>query len=136
MRSFYGDCSYSFSIKLLILFLSSVLCADEYLISYRYLVHDTIVTQQEFLISHAMTSCSGIPEKSIIFTSHKNESIKQTILRHHEEFIEYLEKLGIYIRSQSQTTQMQYNSFIEITFKTHCFQIENKNNSIHITYLK
>lgn len=118
------------------LFYSSALFAGEYLISYRYTIHNTILTNEELFISKTMTKCLGSPSHPLIFPSKKTDSIKKTILLNKERFVEYLEDIGVEIQAHSLSTNTQTQSSISITCKTQCFEITPFDGYIKISHLQ
>ena len=134
MRSRDGNRTFSFSIQLSSLFLLSSLAlnASEYLISYRYLVKNSILYNETLDISKAMKKCSGEPYDSIILTSPNNKNLKNTIRSNYQEFVDYVHKLGLHLTHNEKTVNYQ-NSFTTIlTLKTTCFKVDFNDNFFRI----
>ena len=69
-----------FFIPFIFLFLSTTILANEYLISYRYVVKDTIIYNEELDISPAMQPCKGDADKEyLILDTKKSKNLKKTL---------------------------------------------------------
>ena len=139
MRSGDGDRSFLLTIctVTLTLFLyPSALFADEYLISYRYIVKDAVLYNEKLLISPAMQKCEGETHDPLILDNPYDDTLETIIDKNNETFIEYLHRLGLQVRHTEQTTNMQ-NSFTTImTLPTTCFKVDFNDNSVKIEPLK
>jgi len=138
MRSRDGNRNISLSIRVVFsLFLYSfALNADEYLISYRYLVKDAILYNETLDISKAMRKCHGKPYDSIIFDTNNDKNLKKILTTNNEEFIEYIHKLGLSLEHSDTTTNYQYRSTTILTLKTTCFKVDFNDNFVKISPLK
>ena len=136
MRS--RDGYYSFILRLctIILSFSILLDADEYLVSYRYVVKNAILYNESLDISKSMTKCEGIPSQTLILASLNKHNFQKIIDKHKDKFIEYIQKLGISVESRERTTNSQINSTTIITLKTTCFKVDFNDNFVKISHLK
>lgn len=137
MRSRDGNQTFLFSISTLILLFSSLaLHAGEYLISYRYSVHNAILYNESLDISKSMQKCEGKPAKSIIFESKQSKDLNKILTRHNEEFIEFIHKLGLSVEHKEQTSNYQNSSITILTLKTTCFKVDFNDTFVKISSLK
>ena len=136
MRSGDGNRSFLLSVCTLILLLSSALLADEYLISYRYVVKDAILFNEQLLISPAMQQCNGKPYKKLILDNADDATLKEILQKNNEKFIAYLHSLGLQVQHREVTTNMQNSSTTVMTLPTTCFKVDFNDNSVTITPLK
>ena len=135
MRSRDGNKTFSLSVCSIILFHSLALCADEYLISYRYLVRDAQLYKETLSISHAMQKCTGVSTNSLILQTN-NKNLKQIISLKNEKFIAYVHKLGLNVKHREKTSNFQNTSTTILTLKTTCFKVDFNDNFAKITALK
>lgn len=137
MRSRDGNRSLTRTIFLLILLNSFVLLeAKEFLISYRYVVKDATLYNEELYISSSMQKCLGKPQKSLTLTSYKNNDLKETIEKNSQEFIDFIHKLGLSVEHKEKTTNHINRSTTILTLKTTCFKVDFNDNFAKIAPLK
>lgn len=137
MRSRDGNLNFSLRLcQLVILFSSLALNASEYLISYKYIVKDATLYNETLLISKAMTKCEGSPQDELILQSRDEESLKKLISQNSQEFIEYIHKLGLHVRHDEKTVDMQNSFTTVLTLKTTCFKVDFNDNFATIAPLK
>ena len=138
MRSRDGDNYFSFTICTIILFFSSVfLDADEYLISYRYVVKDAMIYSETLNISKAMKSCNLTPTNNLlILEKYGKNNLRSTILKNKNEFLSFIQKLPLNIEHYAQNTNLKNSSTTIITLKTTCFKVDFNENFARITPLK
>jgi len=141
MRSRDGDHSKTLSISsiifLLLLLYSSALLADEYFISYRYTVKNSIIYNKVFLISKAMKKCTGTTHtKALILNKEKSNTLKDILLKNEDIFFQYLFKIGLNITNHDQCLNNTNTSFTIITLKTTCFKVDFNENFVKIAPLK
>ena len=136
MRSRDGNQNFSLRLCSIILICLSALGADEYFISYRYVVKDAIIYNESIQISHAMTRCNGHTYKPLILESKGDESLQSIIDKNKEDFIEYVHKLGLEVNYSSKTSNMQNTSTTILTLKTKCFKVDFNDNFVKIAPLK
>lgn len=138
MRS--RDGNYSFSRRLcaliILLLVSSLSFADEYYISYRYVVKDAVLYNESLSVSPAMKKCSGKTYSPIILDSDNYKTLKQIISTNSQEFIDYLHKLGLQVEHKEKTINYQNTSITVLTLKTKCFKVEFNDNFAKIAPLK
>lgn len=136
MRSRDGNRNLTFRLSSIILFYSLALNASEYLISYRYMVKNSILYNETLDISNAMTKCDGKPQTELILENSSDGNLKKIISQNSEEFLNYIHKLGLQVKHKEQTINMQ-NSFTTIlTLKTTCFKVDFNDNFARIAPLK
>jgi len=139
MRSRNGNFSFTFTISSIIFFLlySSALLADEYLISYRYTVKNTLLYNEELYISKSMQKCKGtIFQKPLILESKNSHDLKYTLQRNSEIFFQYLSKIGLVVENHETLYNQTDQSFTIITLKTTCFKVDFNENFVKIAPLK
>ncbi len=135
MRSRDGSNYFLLTICFLIFYHSLALNASEYLISYRYVVKDSILYNEKLQISKAMTKCNGSLYDSIILKDDTND-IKKAILKNSEIFINFIHKLGIEVKHRDKTINSIYTGTTILTLKTTCFKVDFNENLVKITALK
>jgi len=138
MRSRNGSCSSSFSTYSIIflLFYSSVIFADEYLISYRYFVKNSALYNETLDVSKAMKKCSGKPYDSLSIEIKDTHNLKQILLQNKEKFTYFLNKIGFYITNEELTYNGNHVARTIITLKTTCFKVDFNDNFVTISPLK
>ncbi|MFT7003637.1 MAG: hypothetical protein ACJAWW_000987 [Sulfurimonas sp.] len=135
MRSRNGSRSFRFAI-LIILISSLALNAKEFLISYRYVVKDAILYNENLSISSSMTKCTGKPLKALIIDSFGNEDLKRSISNSSQLFVDYIHKLGLHLEHHGITQNYQNSSTTILTLKTTCFKVDFNDNLVKIAPLK
>ena len=113
-----------------------MLFADEYLISYRYIVKDVLLYNEQFYLSKAMQKCKGSPQESIILSNDNNKSLKKLLSDVDSQFIEYIHKLGLHVKHTSTTKNMQNSTTTIITLRTTCFKVDFNDFFVTLTPLK
>jgi len=141
MRSRNGNNTSSFStfisICVCFLYISTFLQADEYFISYRYTVKNSIIYNKVFLISKAMKKCTGTTHtKALILNKEKSNTLKDILLKNEDIFFQYLFKIGLNITNHDQCLNNINTSFTIITLKTTCFKVDFNENFVKIAPLK
>jgi hypothetical protein len=137
MRSRDGNHSFTLAIFSLIFFHSLVLnAASEYLISYRYVIKDATLYNEQLTISKSMKKCLGKPYDSLILEASKDESLQDIISKNNEEFINYIHKLGLNVQHSQKVFNNQSKSTIILTLKTTCFKVDFNDNFARISPLK
>jgi len=137
MRSRNGNNTSSFRIaKIIFILYSFALNANEYLISYRYTVKDSMLYNEKLFISKAMSKCKQTTYLKPLILPNKENSLKKTIDKNKELFSNYLSKIGFNINYKSKTTNLNNHSFMVYTFKTTCFKVDFNDNFVKIQPLK
>ena len=139
MRSRDGNSYLTRTIYSLIFLLSLAfisLDAKEYLISYRYVVKDAMLHSELLYISDAMQKCKGKEEKALILIIDNNDTIRETISKNSEEFIDYMHKLGLHVEHREVTKNYINHSTTTLTLKTTCFKVDFNENLVRIAPLK
>ena len=141
MRSRDGNSTFSLSIcTVVLLLLSTVLNADEYLISYRYVVKDATLYNETLLISKAMQKCKSTADasvkKALILETNSTKNLKQIISKNSEIFLNYIHKLGLYVEHKSSTINLQNTSSTILTLKTTCFKVDFNDSFVKMAPLK
>ena len=115
---------------------SLALNAGEYLISYRYVVKDAVLYNETLLVSKSMQKCIGTPQDNLLLASNGSTNLKAIILKHKDEFISYIQKLGMHLEHTEKNVNYQ-NSFTTIlTLKTTCFKVDFNDKFAKISPLK
>jgi hypothetical protein len=138
MRSRDGDSTFSRTIRKIIslCLLSSALLADEYLISYRYVVKDALLYNEQLNISRAMKKCSGEPTNETLILMDNNQTLYQLLQSNANSFNSFISKLGLNVSHISDTYNMKNHSTTIITLKTRCFKVDFNDTFVKITPLK
>ena len=136
MRSRDGNHSFTLAVCSVIFFNSLALNAGEYLISYRYMVKDTTLYNENFFISKAMKKCEGSPSKSIYLDNPKHKNLKDLLSSYDSEFIEYIHKLGLSVENKDVSNKYKISSTTILTLKTTCFKVDINENFAIIAPLK
>jgi len=126
-----------FFIPFIFLFLSTAILANEYLISYRYVVKDTIIYNEELDISPAMQPCKGDADKEyLILDTKKSKNLKKIIENNFIEFIDFINKLGLEIKYNSNTNNSINSSTTVVTLHTRCFKVDINEKFVRMAPLK
>ncbi|WP_457744168.1 hypothetical protein [Sulfurimonas sp.] len=136
MRSRDGNHSITLRIFSIILLSSLVLNAGEYLISYKYVVKNSILYNEHLEISKSMKKCNGNPAQFLILTSDGTKNFKNIISKNSEKFISFISKIGLNIQSTQKSINNQLNATTIMTLKTSCFKVDFNDNFAKITHLK
>ena len=138
MRSRDGSYSFSLSIFILALLLitSTLLKADEYLISYRYVVKDATLYNEALDISKSMKACVGKPIEALILENYNEKKLANIISKNSAQFIDYIRTLGLQVEHKESTINAQNSSTTILTLKTTCFKVDFNDNFAKIAPLK
>lgn len=136
MRSRDGSSNRPLRLCSIIIFSSLALHAGEYLISYKYIIQNSIIYNESLLISRAMTKCEGIPQNEFLLQNRKSEDLKSLISENSQEFIDYIHKLGLHVEHKETTTNMQNFSTTVLTLRTTCFKVDFNDNFAILAPLK
>ena len=83
-----------------------------------------------------MQKCEGSPSDSIILERRDATNLQLIINKHREEFIEYIERLGLHVEYHDKTQNYQTTSTTIVTLKTRCFKVDFNDNFVTISALK
>ena len=137
MRNRNGNRTYTCTICAIIFFSTLSLYADEYLISYRYVVKNAILFNDSLEVSRAMRKCSGEPSNnSITLFGEKANSLKNIISTNSDEFLSFIHKLNLDVQHSEININYQNSSTTIITLRTQCFKVDFNENFAIITPLK
>ena len=137
MRSRDGNNYFSRRLcSVIILLCSLALSANEYLISYRYVVKDAIIYNEKLDISRAMSKCEGTPYNPLILENNGSKDLRSIIFRNNEIFINYIHKLGLSVNHNEATINAKNKSTTILTLKTKCFKVDFNDNFARIAPLK
>ncbi len=138
MRSRDGDYSFTQSISSIIslLLCSSVIFADEYIISYRYSVKNATLYSETLYVSKAMKKCMGRPYDTLLLESQKSEILKEILLANQDKFIEFLYKIGLSVRYYEETLNGKNDSSTILTLPSKCFKVDFNDSFVRIAPLK
>ena len=135
MRS--RDGNHSFSLRLLVSLLFTLsLNAEEYLISYRYVVKDATIYNDSLQISKTMKKCDGNTYQPIILENDGSKNLKEIISKNDELFRNYIHKIGLNVNHNETTNNLQNTSTTILTLKTKCFKVDINDNFARIAPLK
>ena len=91
---------------------------------------------ETLLISKTMHKCSGKLQKPLQLESKNNENLTDILLRNREEFVEYLQELGLNVKHNEKTSSYQNHATTIVTLKTTCFKVDFNDNFAIISPLK
>jgi hypothetical protein len=83
-----------------------------------------------------MQVCHGSPSKYIIFENTTNKDLNSILSSHHEEFIEFIHKIGLSVEHREKTSDYQNSSTTILTLKTTCFKVDFNDTFVKISALK
>lgn len=137
MRSRDGDNSFSFKLcTIIFFFIISQLNAEEYYISYRYVVKDAVMYNESLQVSPAMQRCNGDAYLPLILEVDKSKNLREILSENSSEFINYLHKLGLNVKHSQKNYNYQNTSTTVLTLKTKCFKVDFNDNFAKIAPLK
>ncbi|MCW8838263.1 MAG: hypothetical protein OQJ77_04375 [Thiovulaceae bacterium] len=137
MRSRDGDNSFSLRLcTIIFLFIISSLKAEEYYISYRYVVKDAIIYNESLQVSPAMQKCNGDTYLPLILENNKSKNLKEILSNNSLVFIDYLHKFGLNVEHEEKTSNYKNTSTTVLTLKTKCFKVDFNDNFARIAPLK
>ncbi|QOY51321.1 hypothetical protein [Candidatus Sulfurimonas baltica] len=136
MRSRDGNRNFTLRLCSIIFFNSLALNASEFLISYRYVVKDSLLYNETLNISEAMTKCDGKPYEYFVLENNNNKNLKKLISQNSEDFLKYIHKLGLHVEHKEETINLQNRSTTILTLKTTCFKVDFNDNFARISPLK
>lgn len=136
MRSRDGNRTLSLFICGLIFFHTQVFCAEEYLISYRYVVQDARLYNESLEVARAMKSCEGKELEPFVLSHGSAQNFKDFLLKNSAEFIEYLHKLGLHVEHREQLKNYATRSQTILTLRTMCFKVDFNDSLAIIIPLK
>lgn len=114
---------------------SFICAADEYLVSYRYVVKEMVLFNETLLISKAMTKCKGKPQEELVLES-QDRNFKKIVSQNSPEFIDFIHRVGLHAEHKEATLNLQNSSTTIMTLKTTCFKVDFNDNFVTITPLK
>jgi len=125
-------------IQIILIFLPIITFADEYFISYRYVVKNMALYNESLLISPVMQKCKGEPllTSLIITKKPKEKKLKKILTLHNEEFMTYLQTIGLDINDRESIFNTISNSTTTLTLRTTCFKVDFNDNFVRLTALK
>ena len=140
MRSGDGDSTKSlrifFILTLFVQLFFSTANADEYYVSYRYVVKDAMMFNESLHVSKAMKQCGGKSAISIELESHESRDLKRVIKENFEDFFLFISKLGFHIQDSHENYNAQAHNMTTTTLKSQCFKVHFNDNFATITALK
>ncbi len=138
MRSRDGTYFISCTVLSIIFFLLSTtfLQASDYLISYRYVVKDSILYNETLAISKSMLGCFGQPNQLLILESDGSSNLKKIISKNSIEFIDFIQTLGMQVENREITINARNKSTTILTLKTTCFKVDFNDKIARISSLK
>jgi len=136
MRSRNGNNSFTLRFCTIIFLFSFALHAKEYLVSYKYIVKNNILFNEHLDISKSMQKCHGIPSQILILPAIQEQNFQKLISLHRERFLDYIQRLGVDIRSRATTLNNQMSATIVTTLKTTCFKVDFNDTFVKISHLK
>ena len=142
MRSRDGDQAIvrRFCTVVFFLFLSEILYAQEYLISYSYTIKNAVIYNENLQIAKAMQPCVGkLLNRSLLLAYTKNkksELLRKIIKEHFDDFFSYISNLGLEIDHREKTVNLQNSSTTRVVLPTTCFKVDFNDSFVTITAIK
>jgi len=137
MRSRDGNSRFTLPVQLIFLLLYSLsLSASEYLISYRYVIKNAIIYNEELAVSKAMQKCSGTPSSTLSLEIEKTKNLHTILTENYEDFLTYIHKIGLSVSHKESTINFENFSTTILTLKTTCFKVDFNDNFVKISALK
>ena len=136
MRSRDGSFTILLRFCTLVLLSTLLLSANEYLISYRYVVKNAILYNESLQISHAMKKCQGSIQKTLLLNSDGTTNLQKIISLNHEKFISFINSIGLDVSHQESNINFQNHSTTILTLPTTCFKVDFNDNFAKISSLK
>jgi len=136
MRSRDGSFTILLRFCTLIFLYTLALSADEYLISYRYVVKNAILYNESLQISHAMKRCHGFVQKTLFLNSNGTKDLQKIISLHHEKFISFINTIGFEISHEERNVNYKNHSTTILTLPTTCFKVDFNDNFAKISSIK
>ncbi len=122
------------------LFLSEILYAQEYLISYSYTIKNAVIYNENLQIAKAMQPCSGaLLDRSLLLAYPKDkesQSLRRIIKESFDDFFSYISSLGLEIQHKEKTVNMQNSSTTTLILPTTCFKVDFNDSFVTITAIK
>ncbi len=87
-------------------------------------------------MSPAMTKCQGTPQSPLILEGYRSKNLKKILQSHHEQFVRYIQGLGLEVVSYGKTINFQNSSTIILTLKTTCFKVDFNDSFVTISVIK
>jgi len=136
MRSRDGSFTILLRFCTLILLYTLALSADEYLISYRYVVKNAILYSESLQISHAMKKCHGSAQKTLLLNADGTTDLQKIISLNYEKFISFINTIGFEISHKERNVNFKNHSTTILTLPTTCFKVDFNDNFAKISSLK
>lgn len=136
MRSRDGNSNFILTICSIVFLNIINLYSDEYLISYRYVVKDALLYNENINVSKSMKKCDGVAQESLFIDSVAHKRLESIILDNFDFFLEFTNRLGLEIKNYSTTTNLQNHSTTIVTLKTTCFKVDFNDKFVKIAPLK
>lgn len=84
-----------------------------------------------------MQKCQGVEQEPLtLLLKRPTNSLRQIIEEHQEQFLSYIQTLGIDIDHSEKTMNLQNSSTTIFTLKTTCFKVDINDNFAIIAPLK
>jgi len=137
MRSRDGNHTFSLTIFSIVFLLSSLaLNAGEYLISYRYQVHNAVLSNDSLAISKSMRPCIGELSSQITLPASDTKNLKEIVDANKEVFIDFIHSLGLHVEHRQKNSARSSDSTTTLTLKTTCFKVDFNDTFVRISALK
>lgn len=110
--------------------------ADDYLIGYRVSTLNSRLTNENLSISKSMTPCIGNHQKSLTLTRASNDTLKTTLDKNEEEFLDFLTQQTLHLQSNQNIYTQKHTSIDTLTAPTQCYAVDFNDDFVTITHLK
>jgi len=110
--------------------------ADDYLIGYRASALNSRLVHENLWVSKSMTPCLGNRYKSITLARDNNNTLKTTLDKNEEEFLDFLTQQPLHLKSNQHVLQDKHNSIETLTSPTQCYAVDFNDDFVTLTHLK
>lgn len=134
MRSRNGDRPLSLAIYALIL--TSLLGADEYIISYRAVVSDAILVSERLSISRTMQRCQGSPGAFVLLETAGEADLDNIIQHDFDLFFTLMQQTALHVDHDEHSIDSIGKSQTVLSMPPQCFTVDINQDLAKITALK
>ncbi len=120
----------------LLIFISSILGADEYIISYHSATKNAKLLNEKISISRAMTPCHGVADAEITLYFSGSKNLKEIIKENRNEFLTYIQRHDLHVKSFASKGNNSYSDLTTLTMSPQCFIVTINESFAIISALK
>ena len=134
MRSRDGDHSFLFTVSLILF--STLLSAEEYIISYRAVVKNSMLYSEKLSVTKTMKPCKGKPEHSFTIFDNNTKNLNTFLHKNINDFVENITPFYLELHASQTTTNMINKNLTTLELEPTCFEVEINDNFVTLTRLK